>query len=1036
MDWLIRAALNNRLIVIALAALALVYGTHALQHLPIDVFPDLNRPVVTVLAECPGMAPEEVEALVTVPLETGLNGMPGVERVRSDSSVTLSIIYVEFGWGTDIYRNRQLVAERLGMLREKIPRDVNPIIGPVTSLMGEIQLVGLVANDKTVPATEVRSYADWILRPRLQAVPGVSQVISMGGDVKQYHILISADKAKYYQLTIEDLESALSRLSENTTGGFINAKEEEYLIRTIGAVENIQDIENSTVGWHLGRPVLVKDIARVKVGPGVKRGDASINGEAAVTLAIHKQPGVNTVTLTGDVNQALLELEASLPEHLRLEKDLFKQANFIQTSIRNVQEVLRDGVILVSLVLFLFLLNFRTTLISLTAIPLSFVLTLIIFRWMGLTVNTMTLGGLAIAIGELVDDAIVDVENVFRRLKENRAAGQPRSSLRVVYEASKEIRGSIVFATIIVILVFVPLFQLSGLEGRLFIPLGIAYITSLTASLLVSLTLTPVLCSFLLPNAKVMDKKPSRLVTVLQRLQKGGLKWVFRHPWIALGATLGLFLGSIATLPFLGTSFLPPFQEGTAMISVLAHPGISLDESNRIGKLAEELILESPEVKSVTRRTGRAEEDEHAEGVHTSEIDVDFHPDGRPRPIVLEEIRERLLAHIPGIFLNLGQPISHKLDHMMSGINSQIAIKIFGPDLGQLRRAASQVHRAIEDTPGLVDLQVEAQTRIPQNKIYLLRDVAAQVGVPTGALASSLRMILHGATVAQVIENQRYTDVVMRLDETSRQDMRLISQLPVHTLPDGQNVLLEEVADIYSSKGPNLISRENGKRRIVVQANTQNRDIGSVVADIRERIDTKIQLPAEYYLKFDGQYESQQRASKAIVQMALVALSCIFIVLLSYFQSAQLAAQVMLTIPLASIGGLAAVWWTGGDLSIASLIGFITLCGISSRNAILMLSHFLHLLKEGMSFSQELVLRGAQERLLPVLMTSITAILGLIPLAMSGGEPGREILYPLSTVIIGGLISSTFFDILITPTVFYLFGRKAALTALEEKEYL
>ena len=1035
MDKLIRLALNHRPLVIALAALVVAYGAWVLHELPIDVFPDLNRPVVTILTECDGMAPEEVEALVTLPLETGMNGMPGVERVRSVSGVTLSIIYVEFSWGTDVYRNRQLVAERLSMLRNKLPKGAEPVIGPVTSLMGETQLVGIVAESDSMSPMELRTYADWIVRPRLQAVPGVAQVIAIGGDVKQYQILISAEKVKFNQLKLEELEHSLGSVSENTTGGFLNKDSEEYLIRNIGAVESIADIENSMVAYHLGRPVLVKDIATVKLGPAVKRGDGSINAKDAVILAIHKQPNVNTVVLTERVNEAIAELEESVPEGMRLEKDLFKQSHFIDTSIRNVKEVLRDGVVLVSIILFLFLLNFRTTVISLTAIPLSFVLSFIIFRMLDLTVNTMTLGGLAIAIGELVDDAIVDVENVFRRLRENRKRSNPLPSLQVVYQASKEIRGSIVFATLIVVLVFVPLFRLTGLEGRLFIPLGLAYIISLSASLLVSLTVTPVLCSYLLPKAKAVEEENSRFVQFLQGLQQRLLRPALQHPYATLSLAASLVVAAASTAPFLGTSFLPTFQESTAMISVIATPGISLEASNKLGRQAEEIMLAIPEVKSVSRRTGRAEEDEHAEGVHTSEIDVDFHPGGRNRHVVLADMRERLRAALPGVNLNVGQPLAHKIDHMMSGINSQIAIKIFGPDLGVLRRKAAEVEKAIADVKGVVDLQVEAQTRIPQSKIYLLRKEAAAAGIVLGELATSLQMALNGIKVAQVIQDQRYTDVVMRLDDQSRRNLDLIAELPVHIQPNGQRIHLYEVADVYDTKGPNLILRENAKRRIAIQANAAGRDIGSIIKDVRKRIEGSVELPAGYYVEYDGQYESQRRASQAISWMGVGSLLAIFTILLSYFGSAWLATQVMISIPLASAGGLVAVWLMGGDLSIASLIGFITLCGIASRNAIMMLSHFLHLMREeGESFSQAMVLRGAKERLIPVLMTSITAILGLVPLAIAAGDPGKEILHPLSVVIIGGLLSSTLFDILVTPTLFFHFGRRAAERSLQLKE--
>lgn len=1038
LNQLIRAALNHRLLTVAIASLAFVYGAMTLRQIPVDVFPDLNRPVVTILTECPGMAPEEVEALVTLPIETAMNGMSGVERVRSSSGVTLSMVWVEFDWGTDPYRNRQLVAERLAITRSRLPDDIVPVIGPLTSLLGEIQFVGLTTEDEeAVTPMELRTHADWVVRPRLLAVPGVAQVLAIGGDVKQYQILISAERLKFYQFTLEEIEHTLSHVSQNTTGGFLNIGENEYLIRTIGAVDTIEDIENSMVGMHFGKPVLVKDIAEVKHGARPKRGDASVNNRRGVILGVQKQPDASTITVTKELAKVLDDIDENLPENMVLEKDLFKQSSFIGTSIHNVQEVLRDGAILVSIVLFLFLLNFRTTFISLTAIPLSFILTFLIFKMFGMTINTMTLGGLAIAIGELVDDAIVDVENVFRRLQENRRKGNPKSALRVVYDASCEIRGSIVFATAIVILVFIPLFNLSGIEGRLFIPLGIAYIVSLSASLLVSLTVTPVLCSYLLPNAKSVSHEPGRLVQTLRRWDRAVLERCLERPLVPCLGTMAILLVACATIPWFGTSFLPPFQEGTALVTVSGTPGISLDTSNDMGGRAEKLISEIPEVRYVSRRTGRAEEDEHVELVSTSEIDVGFRDHGRPRQEVLDEIRTRLKNELPGAFVNIGQPLSHRIDHMMSGVNSQIAIKLFGPKLSTLRRTAAEISHVIEDVDGLVDVQVEAQTRIPQSKIYLMRDEAAQNGVVVGGLAKNLEMALHGEVVAQVLDEQRTSDVVIRFDEQSRSSMDMLRAIPVRVMPDGDNVFLGDVADVFKSKGPNVINRENGRRRIVIQGNASGRDVGSIVHDIQERIDNEVELGSEYHIVYDGQYRTQQRASRTIALMSCLSFAGIFALLYSYLSSARLTLQVMITIPLAMIGALFAIFLTDRNLSIASLIGFITLCGIASRNAIMMISHFIHLIREeGETFSKEMVIKGALDRLTPVLMTSITAILGLIPLALSAGETGKEILHPLSVVIIGGLISSTLLDIIITPTVFYMYGEDAVKKALQPKESL
>jgi len=1035
---LIRLALNHRLLVLALAAFTMVYGAMSMRQLPIDVFPDLNRPVVSILTECSGMAAEEVEALVSLPIEMVMNGMPGVERVRASSGVTLSIVAVEFSWGTDIYRNRQLVAERLAVIREKLPKNITPVIGPVTSLLGEIQLVGMSTDGSEVDPMELRTLADWTVRPRLLAIPGVAQVLAIGGDVKQYQVLISAEKLKYYSFTLDDIEGTLSRVSQNTTGGFLNQGNQEYLVRNIGTVQSLEDIENSMVGFHLGHPIFIKDIAEVQIGPEVKRGVASVNAKDSVILGLQKQPDANTITLTNDIGRVLDDLKTTLPAGVTIDKELFQQAEFIQTAVDNVKEVIRDGAILVAIILFLFLMNFRTTFITLTAIPLSFILTFIVFKAFGMTINTMTLGGLAIAVGELVDDAIVDVENVFRRLRENREKGHPKSTLLVIYEASREIRSSIIFSTVIVICVSLPLFNLSGIEGRLFVPLGIAYIVSLTASTLVSLTLTPVMCYYLLPKAKaVAEKKASWLVRKLQAWDRRVLNFAFDHPKKVLFSVGALFALSLAALPFMGSSLLPPFQEGTALISVKAKPGISLEASSAIGLKAEKIVMEVPEVRAVARRTGRAEEDEHVMGVNTSELDIDFHPEGRPRPVVLDDIRHRLLDNIDGIALNVGQPIAHRIDHMMSGVSSAIAIKLFGPELSVLRRKAAEIHHAIEDVDGLVDLQVEAQTRIPQSKIFLMREDAANQGVIAGNLIDGLEMALNGKTVAQVLEGQRTADVFVRFDEASRLSLDVIKELPVRIKPDGTKTLLQDVADIYNSKGPNVINRENGRRRIVIQANIAGRDVGSIIGEIRKRIDEKVELPTEYFLKYDGQFESQQRASRDIAVMSILSLVFIFALLYGHLSSAHLTLQVLITIPLAMIGAIIALFFTSRTISIASLIGFITLCGIASRDAIMMISHFLHLIKEEKeTFSREMVIRGALERLTPVLMTSLTAILALIPLALAAGQPGKEILHPLSVVIIGGLISSTLLDIILTPTVFYHYGKKAAQTALKPKEQL
>lgn len=1032
LDRIIKYSLTHRLIVVALAALAIAYGGWALVHLPVDVFPDLNRPTVNIMTEAHGLAPEEVETLVTFPLETALNGLPGVERVRSSSGVGLSVIYVEFAWDTDIYRNRQMVQEKIALAKEKLPKNLSPVLGPISSIMGEIQFVGLSSPDNKVSEMELRTLADWTLRPRLMSIPGVSQVIAIGGGVRQFQILISAEKIQKLQLTMDEIEHNLSDVSVNSTGGFIDLEGQEFLIRNIGGVKEKEEIMNSVVGMHLGRPVLVKEIAEVVEGPQTKRGDGSINGKPGVILSVQKQPGASTLDLTEKVDEALKQFQASLPAGVELQPNLFKQSLFIENAIDNVKMALRDGVLLVLVVLFLFLMNFRTTAITMTAIPLSFVLTAIVFKIFGLSVNTMTLGGLAIAIGELVDDAIVDVENVYRRLRENKTLPNPRNSLVVIYEASSEVRNSIVIATLIVVLVFVPLFSMSGIEGRLFVPLGISYIVSLLASMVVSLTVTPALCSYFLSKGELLEHKDGAIVRFLKKHQARLLEKTLERPKPILIFSSLLLVAALALSAILGRDFLPHFNEGSAMITVVAKPGISLDESNKLGSQAELIILKTPEVMTVSRRTGRAELDEHAEGVNTSEIEVDFKEEGRPRGAVLEEIRKNLEV-IPDVGINIGQPISHRLDHLLSGVRAQIAIKVFGPELPTLRAKGAEVYQAIKDVPGLVDLQVEQQVLIPQVKIHLMREEASRYGITVGDLAQLLEKALQGEVVGQILEGHKTVDVFMRFDDKSRTDLELIKKTPVKIMPDGSRITVEKVADVYESTGPNIIQRENAQRRIVVQANSADRSLDTIMADIKKNIDEKVKLPPGYYVVYGGQFESQQQASQLMILLGALSIITIFLILFAHFKSTFISIQIMLNIPMAFIGGIFAIYLTGGTLSIASLVAFITLCGIASRNGIMMLSHYLHLMKhEGESFTKAMVIRGSLERLVPVLMTALTAILGLLPLAMSPDAPGREILHPVAIVIVGGLLSSTLLDMYVTPAIFYHFGKKSALKSIEE----
>ncbi|MCM2278975.1 MAG: efflux RND transporter permease subunit [Oligoflexia bacterium] len=1035
LNSIIRLSLRFRLGVLAIAMGVLLYGLWVSRTLPIDVFPDLNRPTVSVLTEAHGLAPEEVETLVTLPIEATLNGTPGVLRIRSSSGIGISILYVEFEWGTDIFRNRQLIAEKLQLVSERLPTGMTPVMGPITSIMGEIQILGLTSPEGALSSMELRTLADWNIRPRLMTLPGISQVVVMGGEVKQYQILVSSEKLQKNGISLEDLRHALSELSENTTGGFIDVEDREFLIRPLGRLDSLEEIRNAPVGLHLGKPVYVRDIAEVRIGPKIKRGEASVNARHSVVMTIQKQPNASTTELTRKIDEMVADIQKGLPPGVRLEADLFKQAHFIRAAVSNVEQALRDGAIIVAIVLFIFLANLRTTAITLLTIPLSLMMTAIVFKAMGLGINTMTLGGLAVAIGELVDDAIVDVENVFRRLRENSAQGKPKGAFRVIYEASSEVRNSIIFSTLTVILVFIPLFFLGGIEGRLFAPLGVAYIISLTASLVVSLTVTPVLCSYLLPKSRLMERPESWVVRHLKAWHRWGLEITLKHPYRILGACAAMLLGSLALLPLMGRSFLPAFNEGTATIGVGGAPGISLEASDRLGTKIEQAMLSVPEVRSTVRRTGRAEMDEHAEGVHWHEIDVDFKEGGRPRPVVLHELRQRIEA-AGDVYVNLGQPISHRLDHLLSGVRAQIAVKVFGPDLSELRRFGTQVESILKTIPGIVDLSLEPLVLIPQLKLAIDREEAGRFGLRSGTLAEELEMALNGEEVGQMIEGQRLSSIFMRLDDPSRATPESISGILLKTLPNARTIRLSDIANVYEGTGPNMVNRENMQRRIVISANSHGRDLGSLVDEIQARLKEKLRLPSGYYVSMGGQFESQKQASRLLLFFGALSLGAILLLLHLHFGSLVLALQVMLNVPLALIGSIVAIYFTERELSVATTIAFITLCGIATRNGIMMISHYLHLMREeGQGFSREMVIRGSLERLIPVLMTALSAALALVPLLLSKGEPGKEILYPVAVVIVGGLFSSTLLDVVVTPAVFYKFGRKAVESLLaQEKE--
>jgi HME family heavy-metal exporter len=1021
-DRIIAFSLTNRLFVLAFALALTVYGGFVMSGLPIDVFPDLNRPTVTLMTEAAGLAPEEVEALVTRPVETAINGAPGVVRVRSASGVGLSIVTVEFGWGTDVYRNRQLVSERLASVRGQLPAGIDPAMGPVSSIMGEIMLVGMRSDGGVSSPMEVRTLADWLIRPRLLSIPGVSQVIPIGGEVRQYQVLVSPSRLSAFGLSYDDLSRSLSGFARNTTGGFLEQRQAEFLIRNLGQTTSLEDLRDTVVAWRSGAPVTVGQVAEVRFGPGIRRGDAAVNAAPAVILAVQKQPGANTVTLTRAVEAALADLQRSLPADIRADHILFKQAAFIERAVDNVVEALRDGAILVSIVLFAFLMNMRTTFISLTAIPLSIVVTALVFQQMGLSINTMTLGGLAVAIGELVDDAVVDVENILRRLRENAARAVPRPAFQVIRDASAEVRNSIVYATVVVVLVFLPLFALSGIEGRLFTPLGIAYVVSVLASLLVSLTVTPALSFYLLPGARATGHGDSWLVRRLKGLDARLLHWSFDHPRAVVVPAVLLVAAAAVSVPFLGRAFLPAFNEGTVTVNVMLPPGSSLSESNRIGTIAEKLLLEVPEVASTGRRTGRAELDEHAEGVHYTEIDVDLKPSGRSRQEILGHLRTQL-AHIPGIVANIGQPISHRLDHLLSGVRAEIAVKIFGDDLDTLRALAEEARTRIGTVAGIADLQVEKQVLIPQIQIRLDRGEARKYGLTLDQLTETLEAALNGKTVAQVRDGGRSFAVVLRLADDWRSQTADFRQILVDT-PAGK-VPLSLLAEVVETTGPNIINRDNMRRRIVVQANSHGRDMAAIVADIQARLDG-MSLPQGYGISYEGQFKSQQEASRLIALLAAVSLAGILVVLYSHFRSLTLTLVIMGNVPLALVGSVAALWLTDQTLSVASLVGFITLTGIAARNGIMKVSHYLHLVRhEGETFGRQMVMRGSLERLTPVLMTALVAALALVPLVLAGGEPGKEILHPVAVVIFGGLMSSTLLDTIVTPEVFLAVARSA-----------
>lgn len=1026
-NFLVRASLNNRLMVLGIAALLVVWGVLALRTLPVDVFPDLNKPTVTIMTEAEGLAPPEVEQLIGYPIETALNGIPGVTRVRSVAGIGLSIVYAEFDWGTDIYRNRQQVAERLASIGPQLPAGIVPQMGPVSSIMGEIMLIA-VTGSKDANAMAVRETADFVIRPRLLSISGVSQVIPIGGEVRQYRITPNVAALASLDVSAEDIERAIRSFGSNTGGGFVDQQDREYLIRNLGRTTDLDDLRSVVVATRDGQPIFLRQVAEIAYAARVKRGDAGVNGSPAVIISVQKQPGADTIRLTREVEAALAELSKGFTDGIKADQILFRQADFIENSIGNVKSVLMEAAVVVAIVLFLFLLNIRTTLISLTAIPLSLLVSVLVFKAFGLSINTMTLGGLAIAIGELVDDAVVDVENIFRRLRENRSRPQPRPLLDVVADASIEVRSGIVYATFIIVLVFIPLFALSGIEGRLFAPLGIAYIVSILASLLVSITVTPVLASYFLGSATQLDHKDGAIVRWLKRGNERLLHWSFTHSRTIITCTLGAVVLAGISAAALPRAFLPSFNEGTLTISMVFNPGISLAEGDRIGLIAERLLGEVPEVKTVGRRTGRAELDEHAEGVHSSEIDVDLTESTRAREDILADVRAKL-GVLPAS-INVGQPISHRLDHLLSGVRAEIALKIYGDDLDTLRSLAETMRNKLSSVPGLVDLQTEKQVLIPQLQIRVDPDRAALFGVTPAAVTEALESLSNGRTVSTIIDGAKRFDVVMRLAEADRTTSGL-SDLLIET-PKGR-VPLSRIASVEETDGPNQIARENGRRRIVVLANTDGSDMAEIVARIRTIL-AETKLPSGYSTALEGTFLAQEEASRLILGLSLISLASIYVVLYSRYRSAALALIIMGNVPLALIGSVIALWVADQPLSVASMIGFITLTGISARNGILKISHYINLaLHEGEKFGEGLIVRGSLERLTPVLMTALSAGLALVPLLYGADAPGKEILHPVAVTIFGGLISATLLDTLLTPILFKKFGEKPLKRLTEER---
>ena len=1028
--WLLDFSLKNRMMVILLSAISMVYGAYTLSKMPVDVFPDLNKPTVTIMTEAGGMASEEVEQLITFPLETAMNGLPGVEAIRSVSSAGLSFIYVTFDWSVDIYRARQMVSERLSSMDGAIPDGIVSRMGPISSIMGEIMQIAIPIDESKISSMQVREYADWVLRPRLMAIPGVAQVIPIGGQVRQFQVQPNTRRMAELGLSILQIEDALRGYSANTSGGFLESNNREYLIRHIGRTSSLEDLKNIAVSNRNGQTILLRQVADITFAPAVKRGDAGYEGGPAVILGVQKQPSADTVALTKKIESAIAELKQGLPTGMEAPKVTFRQASFIDASISTLEGKLIGASIFVAVVLYFFLGTIRPVLISLTAIPVSILLTALVFKYFGLSINTMTLGGLAIAIGGLVDDAVVDVENVIRRLRVNldKASLDQLSPLAIVRAASLEVRTGIIYATAIIVLVFIPLFALPGIEGRLFVPLGIAFIVSTLASLLVSVTITPVLCFYLLPSMQSLRDHDTKIVTWLKSHYEVQLSRLLAAPKKPLMYAFASVIVAAASVPFMASSFLPPFNEGTLLIGLRLNPGVSLSESAGVASQAEKLVRQVPEVTYVGRRSGRAELDEHAEGVHVSELDVGLKPAGdldRSMAEIQADIRSRLV-NLPAA-IAIGQPISHRIDHMLSGVRSQIAFKIFGDDLDVLRSQADLLRSKLAGIEGLVDLEIEKQVLAPQIKVRIDYDKAAQYGVSTSQIMATLQGMVEGERLSQIIEGNRRFALVIKLPDSAR-NLEGLADILIDT-PNGK-IPLSKIASIEDGDGPNQISRDGGKRRIVLSANASKRALSDIVADIRTVISNQT-LPEGYFITLDGQFKAQEEASKVIGLLSIGSFLLMFAVLNNRYKSMRLSLMIMSNIPLAMVGAVIGLWISGQPLSIAALIGFITLAGISVRNGILKISHYLNLMQsEGESFSLAMIIRGSIERLSPVLMTALVTAFALAPLLFEAERPGTEILHPVAVVIFSGLLSSTLLDTFLTPAMFWLYGKKASEIAL------